>query len=199
MNRYLITGTTSGIGQAICRHIDGDIFELNRNQVDFNNPHDMIAMDVPQVDYAILNAGHDMGGGVNFMEHDPAHMVNIMNCNITSNIVLAQKILKNNSQTVIVLITSTNLNKQYPNNLVYNLSKMSLKNLGDLIKVDIPYAQIKEARIGLTKTEFNNNRHKPGHKPLNDLYAFDHMSADAVAERIIRLMFSDRDFEQINA
>ena len=58
---------------------------------------------------------------------------------------------------------------------------------------------IKEARIGLTKTEFNNNSHKPGHKPINDLYAFEHLTVDAVAEQIIRLMFSDKDFEQINA
>ena len=199
MNRYLITGTTSGIGQAIRRHIEGDIFELNRTQANLNNPDEVMALEIPTVDYAILNAGHDTGGGVNFLEHNPKHMFDIINCNLTSNMLLSQKILNKNKHAVIVLVTSTNLNKHYPNNLAYNLSKMGLKNLGDLIKVDIPYAQIKEARIGLTKTEFNNNRHKPGHKPINDLYAFEHLTVDAVAEKIIRLMFSDKDFEQINA
>ena len=96
MNRYLITGTTSGIGQAIRRHIEGDIFELNRTQADLNNPDEVMALDIPTVDYAILNAGHDTGGGVNFLEHNPRHMFDIINCNLTSNMLLAQKILNKN-------------------------------------------------------------------------------------------------------
>ena len=187
--KYLITGTTSGIGKAVKQQLQShEIFEINRADVDLNEPELVKSINLPVVDYAILNAGHDMGGGVPFTEHDPNSIQKILNCNLVSNVLLTQKLLKNNPDTVIVFITSTNVNKQYPNDLAYNLSKLGLKNLYDLIKIDYPESKVKEARIGLTKTEFNNNRHKVNHKPINDLYAMKHMTTENVAESILYLL-----------
>ena len=197
--KYLITGTTSGIGKAVKKQIQGhEIFEINRADVDLNEPDLVKSINLPVVDYAILNAGHDMGGGVPFTEHDPNSIQKVLNCNLVSNVLLTQKLLKNNPETVIVFITSTNVNKQYPNNLAYNLSKLGLKNLYDLIKIDYPDSKVKEARIGLTKTEFNNNRHKDNHKPINNLYAMEHMTPENVAESILYLLDSETDFLEIN-
>ena len=125
-------------------------------------------------------------------------MQKILNCNLISNVLLTQKLLQNNTNTIVVFITSTNINKQYPNNLAYNLSKLGMKNLHDLIKIDYPDAKIKEARIGLTKTEFNNNRHKENHKQINDLYAMKHMTPDNVADSILYLIESEADFLELN-
>ena len=197
--KYLITGTTSGIGKAVKQQLQShEIFEINRADVDLNEPELVKSINLPVVDYAILNAGHDMGGGVPFTEHDPNSIQKILNCNLVSNVLLTQKLLKNNPDTVIVFITSTNVNKQYPNDLAYNLSKLGLKNLYDLIKIDYPESKVKEARIGLTKTEFNNNRHKVNHKPINDLYAMKHMTPENVAESILYLLDSGADFLEIN-
>tara|TARA_E500000318_G_C3524850_1_gene197982 strand:+ start:393 stop:995 length:603 start_codon:yes stop_codon:yes gene_type:complete len=197
--KYLITGTTSGIGKAVKQQLQShEIFEINRADVDLNEPELVKSINLPVVDYAILNAGHDMGGGVPFTEHDPNSIQKILNCNLVSNVLLTQKLLKNNPDTVIVFITSTNVNKQYPNDLAYNLSKLGLKNLYDLIKIDYPESKVKEARIGLTKTEFNNNRHKVNHKPINDLYAMKHMTPENVAESILYLLDSEADFLEIN-
>lgn len=197
--KYLITGTTSGIGKAVKQQLQShEIFEINRADVDLNEPELVKSINLPVVDYAILNAGHDMGGGVPFTEHDPNSIQKILNCNLVSNVLLTQKLLKNNPDTVIVFITSTNVNKQYPNDLAYNLSKLGLKNLYDLIKIDYPESKVKEARIGLTKTEFNNNRHKVNHKPINDLYAMKHMTPENVAESILYLIDSEADFLELN-
>lgn len=197
--KYLITGTTSGIGKAVKQQLQShEIFEINRADVDLNEPELVKSINLPVVDYAILNAGHDMGGGVPFTEHDPNSIQKILNCNLVSNVLLTQKLLKNNPDTVIVFITSTNVNKQYPNDLAYNLSKLGLKNLYDLIKIDYPESKVKEARIGLTKTEFNNNRHKVNHKPINDLYAMKHMTPENVAGSILYLLDSEADFLEIN-
>ena len=197
--KYLITGTTSGIGKAVKQQLQShEIFEINGADVDLNEPELVKSINLPVVDYAILNAGHDMGGGVPFTEHDPNSIQKILNCNLVSNVLLTQKLLKNNPDTVIVFITSTNVNKQYPNDLAYNLSKLGLKNLYDLIKIDYPESKVKEARIGLTKTEFNNNRHKVNHKPINDLYAMKHMTPENVAESILYLLDSEADFLEIN-
>jgi len=197
--KYLITGTTSGIGKAIKQQLQShEIFEINRADVDLNQPELVKSINLPVVDYAILNAGHDIGGGVPFTEHDSNSIQKILNCNLVSNVLLTQKLLKNNPNTVIVFITSTNVNKQYPNDLAYNLSKLGLKNLYDLIKIDYPDSKVKEARIGLTKTEFNNNRHKVNHKPINDLYAMKHMTPENVAESILYLIDSEADFLELN-
>ena len=79
------------------------------------------------------------------------------------------------------------------------MTKLGMKNLHDLIKIDYPEAKVKEARIGLTKTQFNNNRHKENHKAINDLYANKHLSPDVVAEQVIELAVSDKTMMEINA
>ena len=193
--KYLITGTTSGIGKALKKELKNkELFEINRGILNLDNPDSIKHITLPLTDCAILNAGHDLGGGVPFTEHKSADIQKILNCNLISNVLLTQKLLQNNPNTIIVFITSTNVNKQYPNNLAYNLSKLGMNNLFNLIKIDYPNAKVKEARIGLTKTEFNNNRHKTNHKPLNDLYAMKHMTSDYVARQIIKLIHSNDEF-----
>jgi short-subunit dehydrogenase len=197
--KYLITGTTSGIGKALKKELKNkELFEINRGILNLDNPDSIKHITLPLTDCAILNAGHDLGGGVPFTEHKSADIQKILNCNLISNVLLTQKLLQNNPNTIIVFITSTNVNKQYPNNLAYNLSKLGMNNLFNLIKIDYPNAKVKEARIGLTKTEFNNNRHKTNHKPLNDLYAMKHMTPDYVARQIIKLIHSNDEFYGIH-
>jgi|TARA_R110000803_G_C11966125_1_gene319238 NADP-dependent 3-hydroxy acid dehydrogenase YdfG len=197
--KYLISGTTSGIGNAIKKKLNHQmVYEINRDTVDLNEPKLVEKITLPIVDCAILNAGHDLGGGVPFVEHNSSQMLKVLNCNLVSNVLLSQKILRNNPKTILVLVTSTNVNKQYPNDLAYNITKLGMKNLYDLIKIDYPKARLKEARIGLTKTEFNNNRHKEKHKPINDLYTMKHMSPEYVAESILYLIESEADFWEIN-
>jgi short-subunit dehydrogenase len=197
--KCLITGTTTGIGKAIIDNNNKIQFiSVNRNDLDLEDINAVREFEIPPVEGAILNAGNDKGGGVLFAEHAIDALLDVINCNLVANVVLAHKILNVNPTAKILFVTSTNINKQYPKNLAYNISKLGIKNLIDLIKIDYPNADLKEARVGLTKTSFNNNRHKSNHKPINDLYNQKHMTAEYVAKEILDLYMSGQYYKEIN-
>jgi NADP-dependent 3-hydroxy acid dehydrogenase YdfG len=197
--RCLITGTTTGIGKAIIdNNKEIQFVSVNRNELDLEDINAVKEFQIPSVEGAILNAGNDKGGGVLFTEHAIDDVVDVINCNLVANVVLAHKILNVNPTAKILFVTSTNINKQYPKNLAYNIGKLGVKNLIDLIKIDYPDADLKEARVALTKTSFNVNRHKPNHKPLNDLYDQKHMTAEYVAKEILDLYVSGQHYREIN-
>ena len=125
-------------------------------------------------------------------------LVKVINCTFLSTLILSKKLLEKNKNCLQVYITSTNLDKFYPNNLAYNISKNAVSTMIDLIKIDYPNIKIKEARVGLTKTEFNNNRHKINHKSINDLYASKHMNSQDVAKKVMELINSEKEFVRIN-
>ena len=197
--RCLITGTTTGIGKAI---IDNNkkiqFVSVNRDELDLEDINAVKKFQIPSVEGAILNAGNDKGGGVLFAEHAIDDVIDVINCNLVANVVLAHKILNVNPTAKILFVTSTNINKQYPKNLAYNIGKLGVKNLIDLIKIDYPDADLKEARVALTKTSFNVNRHKPNHKTINNLYNQKHMTADYVAKEILDLYMSGQHYREIN-
>ena len=197
--RCLITGTTTGIGKAIIdNNKEIQFVSVNRDELDLEDINAVKEFQIPSVEGAILNAGNDKGGGVLFAEHAIDDVVDVINCNLVANVVLAHKILNVNPTAKILFVTSTNINKQYPKNLAYNIGKLGVKNLIDLIKIDYPDADLKEARVALTKTSFNVNRHKPNHKPLNDLYNQKHMTAEYVAKEILDLYVSGQNYREIN-
>lgn len=199
MSSYFVTGSSSGIGKEfICLLNDSIVHAPTRQQLDLDDPSNVIRFNVPHVDFIVHFAGHDIGGGVNFFNHSNQDILKILNCNLLSTVLLSKVLYEKNPNCTQVLISSTNLDKFYPKNLVYNLSKKSIKTYMDLLKLDYPKIKIKEARIGLTKTSFNKNRHKNNHKPINDLYSNPHMSPRYVAEEILRFIKSDKDFIRIN-
>ena len=198
MKRYFITGTSSGIGKDIKKLLDGDLYTHTRDELNLDLINTVTSYNVPEVDVAIHVAGHDLGGGVKFLEHDLESLVKVINCTFLSTLILSKKLLEKNKNCLQVYITSTNLDKFYPNNLAYNISKNAVSTMIDLIKIDYPNIKIKEARVGLTKTEFNNNRHKINHKSINDLYASKHMNSQDVAKKVMELINSEKEFVRIN-
>lgn len=199
MTSYFITGGGSGIGYCLVKLLkDEKVFCPMRKQLDLDNIAAVCDYDVPAVDIAVHMAAHDLGGGVNFLEHKTDDIVKIINCNLISTAILVKKLLLKNKNCLQVFITSTNLDKFYPNNLIYNLSKKSINTFIDLLKLDLPQTRIKEARIGLTKTSFNENRHKNNHKPINDLYVQSHMTTNYVGSKILEFINTNQEFIRIN-
>ena len=103
--------------------------------------------------------------------------------------ILSKKVLSANPNCKIVNITSTNVNRYYPNNLAYSLSKQALSDFGSMLKLDYPDLQYLEVRLGLTKTNFNNNRYRYNQERYNDVYNNHHLSVDHAVTRIINVLF----------
>ncbi len=196
--KIAITGTSSGVGKHLAKLLinDHDVIELTRNVFDLDCP-DTIT-DINFVDVLINCAGHDLGGKVKFTEHNFSRWNKILNTNLISVMALCQCTIKHNPNVLIINITSTNNDKFYPGDLVYSLSKKSLEVFGHMLQEEYPSTDIREVRLGLTKTEFNNNRHKLNHKTMDNLYEDNcHLNPEDVAEKIRMFMYGSDKFIRI--
>ena len=192
-----ITGTTSGVGKHLVNElkVEHKIVEITREVFDLNFPETITSFG--KVDVLINCAGHDLGGKVSFKEHDWDSCQKIINTNLISAIKLSQLAIQENEHVTIVNITSTNVDKFYPGDLVYSLSKKSLQTFSDMLRYEHPTVKVKEVILGLTKTNFNENRHKMNHKPIDDLYAMNHLLPEYVAKTIAKFVFDDSEVIRI--
>ena len=187
-----ITGTSSGVGKELYNVLSKEyqVIGLTRKDIDLDYPDKIDKLE--QVDILINCAGHDLGGKVKFTEHRFEYWHKIMNTNLISAMRLTQLALQNNPKAMIVNVTSTNNDHFYPGDLVYSLSKKALQEFGRMIQIEFPEATIKEVRLGLTKTNFNQNRYRLKHKPIDNLYDIEHLKPKDVARQIADFIF-DRD------
>jgi short-subunit dehydrogenase len=191
--KIAITGTSSGVGLELKRILSQDhvVIGVERKEVDLDDIDQVLRYDVPYCDIFINCAGHDLGGKVPFLDHTDSHVVSILNANLISPVLLSQKALQKNINCKIVNITSTNIHRYWGNDLIYTLSKESLSRFGHLIKIDHPKVRYLEVILGLTKTNFNINRHKANHKEIDNLYENAHLTTEDAATKIVDVLFDD--------
>jgi len=159
---------------------------LELSNIDAVNNYSM-----PTVDMLINCAGTDQGGKIEFVKQELDSIVNILTTNLLSPIVLSHKALKSNSACKIVNVTSTN-NKQYwPNNLAYSLSKKSLSEFGKMLQVDYPTVNYLEIQLGLTKTNFNQNRYIGHEDRFDNVYRNTYLTPEYAVNRIISVLFDN--------
>ena len=191
--RIAITGTSSGIGRELSNQLrkDHNVVCVTRNELELSNIDAVTNYNMSTVDMLINCAGTDCGGKIAFAEQDTISIVNILTTNLLSPIVLAQKALKLNPVCKIVNITSTN-NKQYwPNNLAYSLSKKALSEFGRMLQVDHSAVNYLEIQLGLTKTNFNQNRYVGHEDRFDDVYRNAHLTPDSAVKRILPVLFDN--------
>lgn len=187
--KAIITGTTSGVGLSLLNELTTngvDASGLNRDQIDLSIIESVMAYDMPVVDMFVNCAGTGIGGKINFLNHIETDIVTIMTTNLISPMILTRKALVANPNCKIVNITSTNNKRYYPNDLAYSLSKLGLSDFGKMLQIELPSCNYLEVQLGLTKTNFNNNRYKHNMDKFQDIYSSNsHLDSDSVAKRIM--------------
>lgn len=189
----LITGSSSGVGKGLATALSNtnNVIGLTRNELDLSNVEHVSMFDLPVVDMLINCAGTDIGGKIEFTKHSTDEVVKIINTNLIAPVLLTQKALKNNTNCKIVNITSTNNIKYYANNLTYSLTKKALESFTNMLQVEYPKANILEVRLGLTKTNFNQNRFKGHEERFNDIYTNKHLTIDEAVNQINNVLFNN--------
>lgn len=181
----VVTGASSGIGLELCKQLqDYTVVPLTRLQLDLSDVRAVLDYQLQHCDMLINCAGTGIGGKIDFVNHNPAAMVAIVNTNLIAPMLLSHKALKSNPNCKIVNITSTNNNRYYSNDLAYSLSKQALADFGSKLKVDYPQANVLEVRLGLTKTNFNNNRYQSEPARFQNIYTDPCLDALSVAKQI---------------
>jgi short-subunit dehydrogenase len=190
--KIAVTGSTSGVGQALVGLLEmrHEIIHLNRAKVDLGDPHAVMKSEVETCDMLINCAGTDRGGKIEFVQHNISDINEIMSVNLLAPLCLTQQALSKNPNCKIVNITSTNNNRYWPNNLAYSLSKTALEEFGSMLRVEYPDIDLLEVRLGLTKTNFNQNRYHTAPTRFVDIYEkHPYLTPEEVAIRIVAVLF----------
>ena len=188
-----ITGTSSGVGQELQQRLEykHNIVCIGRNLLDLSNVTAVSDYIIPTVDMLINCAGTDCGGKIDFVNQDQESIINILHTNVIAPVLLSKKALSTNPKCKIVNITSTNNKRYWPNNLTYSLSKKALAEFGNMLQVEYPSVNYLEIQLGLTKTNFNQNRYVGYENRFDDVYSNLHLTADDVADKICNVLFDN--------
>jgi short-subunit dehydrogenase len=190
----LITGSSSGIGQALRKQlcINHSVFAPTRDELDLSDPQQILNYQLNSFDILINCAATGRGGKIDFVGHQSQAMIEIINTNLVAPMLLSKRVLLSNPDCKIVNITSTNNNRYYGNDLVYSLTKKSLADFGAMLKVDYPVLRYLEVKLGLTKTNFNQSRYRDEPDRFNDIYQ-QHpcLDPDTVADRVVSVLFDN--------
>lgn len=191
--KILLTGSSSGIGHELYKILSAEHEIIAPNRFDLNLTHinDIIKFVDSKYDILINCAGTGVGGKIDFINHDPFLSKEILETNLLGTVLLTQRVLSFNINTKIVNITSTNNNRFYPGDLVYSLSKKSLEIFTNMIKIEYPKTPVLEIKLGLTKTNFNQNRYRNDCTRYQDIYQTPCLSAEQVAKQIIAVLFEN--------
>lgn len=195
--KILITGTSSGVGKELANRLQHfDVIPLSRSILDLSITNDLLDYNIDKVDMLINCAGTGIGGKIDLVNHSDVDVIEILNTNLLAPVILCKKALKLNPNCAIVNITSTNNNRYYAGDLVYSLSKQALATFGSMLRIEYPNVHLLEVRLGLTKTNFNQNRYLKEPERYVDIYQQPHLLISEAVDKIIAVLF-DRTIKTI--
>lgn len=161
MSKIAITGTTSGIGQALAIALleAHDIMHINRPEYDLSDIHKLEKIDFSTVDALILNAwvlDKDIRNSV-FEHHELAKWQYIVNCNLVGNLFLIQAYLKARENGTIIFVSSATVTrrKDIEANIMHKFSKKAMSNFIEDIRYEMHYQKknirFVDVKPGLTR------------------------------------------------
>jgi short-subunit dehydrogenase len=137
MNKVLLIGATSLVGQSILQRQNINFQAPTRDELDLTDPESINNYDYKNFDCLILVAGAGMRHGRNFTfeetEVDFSYIQNTIDVNCTGTTMLLKKYLSENRKGHVVVIGSMVINDPKNTNVVYSSSKVYLDRLIDLL------------------------------------------------------------------
>lgn len=112
-----------------------------------------------EIDIAICNAGHDLGGRRRFDRHDPAETAEIVAANLLGTMAVAQALLPGmiaRGRGHVVLVGSQSGVISYAGGAAYIASKWGVHGLAKALKADLQGTGVRVTEVlpGVVKTEF---------------------------------------------
>jgi len=191
--RILLTGASSGIGRALKEFLEHDhlVTAPTRDHLDLTRCDQVDRFVTESFDMLINCAGTGVGGKTDFVNHNSVLIEEILRVNLLSAISLTQQVLSINPVAKIVNITSTNNKRYYAKDLVYSLSKKALAEFSDMLRIEYPNTSVLEVRVGLTRTNFNQNRYRHEPDRYQDIYHNACQLPEYVAYEITKVLFNN--------
>lgn len=191
--KIFLTGSSSGIGKELNQQLvdlGHTVVAPKREELNLSDISKTINYPIGEVDMLINCAATGVGGKIDFCNHNIADVVDILNTNVMSPVILCHSALNKNINCKIVNITSTNNNRYWPNDLAYSLSKKSLEDLGLMLQIEYPALNYLEIRLGLTKTNFNQNRYIKEPNRFTNIYDTNrYQTVNKTVKTIVNVLF----------
>jgi len=193
----LITGTTSGLGEALAnvfRNAGHDVYALNRDQCDLSKLECIesalgsVLSGVERLDYVFLNAGI-LGRLTPTDELTLDEFNEAFNINVFSNKVILDWLLKNCKVKNVIGISSGAALKSYFGWSLYCCSKAAFKQLLATYAEEVKETHFLSLAPGIIKTKMQDYIYSLDEKDLPSIVKFKKMyndmdSPDVVANRI---------------
>ncbi|MDD2907629.1 MAG: SDR family NAD(P)-dependent oxidoreductase [Candidatus Gracilibacteria bacterium] len=196
----LITGTSKGIGNHIVLSLKDDfnVFAISRTKISekgvrefnidltnfgvFDNLVKIFEQEEVKFDGIILNAGVGFFGS--FYEASDEEYLNIINLNLTSNILLLKRFEKYlNKKAKIIFIGSIIGKKFMKHSAVYQASKFALRGFAGALKNELKGIGVHIINPKIVDTTFHDN----SKIPLN-LETFKYTSKDEILEVVKNIL-----------
>jgi NADP-dependent 3-hydroxy acid dehydrogenase YdfG len=156
--KIVITGTTSGIGQATKELLEKnghEVISFNRPNFDLHQLDQLNNIDLQGIDILINNAGHDLGRH-NFLDAPYPGWLNVMKCNQLAPMLLTQLFVRQNTKGIVIFMT-THFDQGSIHGGAYHIAKAGLKFFIEMIRRENKNFRFVDFSLGRIKTKMREN------------------------------------------
>ena len=152
--KILVTGGSSGVGQAVVRRLcdQHQVHAPGRAELDLGNIKQIDQYDLGQYDVVINCAGANAGAYLGWLNNTCENQSQQVSVNFTGALLLAKQYVKQRSQGQFVFVTSYNIEDPIALNIFYTASKAALRYSMQTLRREYPGILFTEICPGKIKT-----------------------------------------------